>query len=73
MKNSGGTLKSEKKIVLDGHPGREMVLELPDSKVHGGGTYRSRLYLAGRIHYQVTTLSPKSNERPAEMKAFLES
>jgi hypothetical protein len=73
VQNSRGKLVEEKEIELAGHPGREMVLDLPDSRVRGGGIYRSRIYLVGRIHYQVVTLSPKALERPEEMKAFLES
>ena len=30
--NSGGTLMEEKEIELGDHPGREMVLDLPDSR-----------------------------------------
>ena len=73
VRNSRGKLVEEKEIELAGHPGREIVLDLPDSRVRGGGIYRSRIYLVGRIHYQVVTLSPKARERPEEMKAFLES
>jgi len=45
VKNSRGKLTSEKEIELDGNPGREMILDLPDSRVKGGGIYKSRIYL----------------------------
>jgi hypothetical protein len=73
VQKSGGTLRQEREIELDGHPGREMVLDLPDSRVRGGGIYRTRIYLVGRTHYQAITLSSKARERPEEMKAFLDS
>jgi hypothetical protein len=73
VRNSGGTLKEEKEIELDGNPGREMVLDLPDSRIRGGGIYKSRIYLVGQTHYQVITASPKARERSEEMKAFLNS
>lgn len=73
VKNSRGTLKEEKEIEMDGYPGRELVLDLPDSRVRGGGFYRSRIYLVGQTHYQVATMWPKSGARPDETTAFLNS
>ncbi len=73
VKNSRGKLKSEKEIELDGNPGREMVLDLPDSRVKGGGIYKSRIYLVGHTHFQVAAMVPKSEEDPEEIKAFLDS
>jgi hypothetical protein len=73
VKNSGGTLKEEKEIELDGHPGREMILELPDSRIRGGGIYRTRIYLVGRTHYQVIAASSKAKDQPRQVAAFLES
>jgi hypothetical protein len=73
VRKSGGTLKEERAIELDGHPGREMVLELPETRARVGGIYTTRIYLVGRTHYQIARLSPKGKERPAETKAFLES
>jgi hypothetical protein len=73
VKNSGGTLRDEKEIELDGHPGREMTLELPDSKVKGGGIYKTRIYLVGHAHLQVITLAPKSEANLKEINAFLDS
>jgi len=73
VRNSGGTLREEKEIKLDGKPGREMLLDLPPSKVKGGGIYRSRVYLIGRTHFQVMTMAPKSRENAVETKAFLDS
>jgi hypothetical protein len=62
VRNSRGTLKEEKEIQLDGHPGRDMLLDLPESRMRGGGIYRARVYLVGRTHYQVATLSSKARE-----------
>jgi hypothetical protein len=73
VQKSGGTLREEREIVLDGHPGREMVLDLPDSQVRGGGIYRARIYLVGRTHYQVLAMAPKARERSEEINAFLNS
>jgi hypothetical protein len=73
VRNSGGKLREEKEIELGGHPGREIILDLPDSRVRGGGIYRSRSYLVGTTHYQVITVSPKAAARPDEMTAFLKS
>ena len=73
VKNANGSLEEEKEIEQDGHPGREMTMELPDSRIRGGGIYRSRIDLIGRIHYLVAAVSSKTNDRPSQVKAFLES
>jgi len=73
VQNSRGTLREEKEIELGGFPGREMILDLPDSRVRGGGIYRTRLYLVGRTHYQVITLSSKAKAKSNVMSAFLDS
>ena len=73
VKNSRGKLTSEKEIELDGNPGREMILDLPDSRVKGGGIYKSRIYLVGHTHFQVAAMAPISDENPEELKAFLDS
>jgi hypothetical protein len=73
VRKSGGTLREEKEIEMNGHPGRELVLDLPDSRFRGGAIYKTRIYLVGRTQYQVITASSKAKERPGQMKAFLES
>jgi hypothetical protein len=73
VRKAGGTLKSEKEIEMDGRPGRELVVELAESRVPGGGILRSRIYLVGRTQYQAVAMSPKAKVRSGEMEAFLES
>jgi len=47
-----GEIRSEKAITLDGHPGREYVIALPQGK----GTWRGRSYLAPGRLYQVAVV-----------------
>jgi len=65
VNSSGGTLKSETKRELDGHPGRDVVI-VKDSEV----VVRTRIYLVKNRLYQVMTLG----KVPAkESDAFLDS
>jgi hypothetical protein len=73
VKKSGGTLREERKIKLNEFPGREMTIDLPDSKLRGGGIFKSRVYLVGRTHYQVAAMSTIANENPNVQRAFLNS
>ncbi len=73
VQNSRGTLREEKEIELNGFPGREMVLDLPESRMRGGGIYRGRIYLVGRLHYQAISLVPKPKAKSDVMGAFLDS
>ncbi len=73
VKKSGGTLREEREIKLNDSPGREMTIDLPDSKLRGGGIFRSRVYLVGRTHYQVAAMSTKANDNPNVKRAFLNS
>src|SRR5215471_17233028 len=73
VKKAGATLREEKAIELDGHPGREMVLDVPESRTRPAGIYRSRVYLVGRTHYSVIAFSSKSGDRSKEITSFLDS
>ena len=73
VKKSGGTLREEREIKLNDSPGREMTVDLPESKLRGGGVFKSRVYLVGRTHYQVAAMSTRANENPNVQRAFLNS
>lgn len=65
---SGGTLKSEKKIALDQHPGRELHIENSSP-----GLVVTRMYVVKNRLYQVTITGPRQLLKdPATLK-FLES
>jgi hypothetical protein len=73
VQKSKGTQREEKEIELDDFPGREMVLDLPESRMRGSGIYLARIFLVGQTHFQVVTLSSKSNEKPNVRRAVLHS
>jgi hypothetical protein len=70
----GSKLAKQTKITLDGHPGRELTVTLPDQpKTPGGGVIMARIYTAGDRHYRVIREGPKSAIRDDELAAFFES
>jgi hypothetical protein len=76
VRNCEGTLREEKEIALAGHPGREMIVDVPESRMprgSGGGVFRARVFLIGPTHYSVGVLSSKAREKPEEVKAFMDS
>lgn len=64
LSNTNGKLKSEKDIKLDGHAGREWLVEMPDDLVA-----RARAYWVRRRLYQAIVLMEEaSNASPAVVK-----
>jgi hypothetical protein len=64
-----GKLVSEQKITLDGNPGREIKLELPEQK----GLMRDRVYLARARLYQVMVVGKPWFVNSADADQFLNS
>ncbi len=59
LKSGGGKLVDQKDVSLLGHPGKEIIVEVPEAKVAGGGTYQARIFVVGRKFYQVAIAAPK--------------
>jgi hypothetical protein len=64
----GSKLLEEKKISLDGFPGRELTIEVP-----GKGTARWRVYMVKPRLYQVVAFGPKDITGLAEADKFFDS
>ncbi len=60
-----GQLREEKKITLDGHPGREFTMSVAD------GNYRARIYLVNECLYQVIYIGPDA--KSAKTDRFFDS
>ena len=65
---TNGTVREEKKIDLDGHPGREVLIDTPR-----GYTYRVRFYLVKNRLYDVVALAKKGKENDADVVKFFDS
>ena len=66
--NVNGVLRSEQRIALGGHPGRDLVVDVPGQVVA-----RQRIYLVGRRLYQlivVTDQPPSSPEIERSLNSF---
>ncbi len=63
-----GRVRDERRITLDGAPGREVDIELAD-----GRYVRARIYLAGQRQYQVVAVTPSARDHANDAKWFLES
>lgn len=72
VKNVNGTLVSEARITLDGHPGRELTIA---AKAGNGQdlVLRGRIVLVGNRLYQVVTVALKGNENSSRIEDFLKS
>jgi len=68
LKSSKGTLVSEKKITLDGFPGRELQISTPN-----GMTSFVRVYLVKSRLYQSMGVMPKDKIDGKQVRTFLES
>jgi hypothetical protein len=68
VSNVSGKLISEKKITLDGNPGRELKIEAPQDNV-----VFARVYMVKQRLYQALVVMPKSKLRDGEVKKFLGS
>ena len=63
----------ERPTSLDGYPGRQYTLELPESKLPGGGIYKVRAYLVKQRLYQVVAVTPKANASSTDAEKFFQS
>jgi hypothetical protein len=63
-----GKLRSEKKIELNGHPGRELVIEAEKDVV-----IRMRIYIAGRRLHQAMAMGPGGFSQSKDAGLFLDS
>ncbi len=72
VSNVNGKLVIETKVTLDGHPGRELVI---DAKARNGedGTVRARVFLVNNRLYQVMIVAPKGRVSSSAMNDFLQS
>jgi len=69
VRNIRGTLIDEKKITLGRHPGREIVVDLPEQK----GRLRDRLCIAGGRLYQVMVVGREGWVGSPDADRFLDS
>jgi len=65
-----GRMKSEKKLTLDGFPGREVVIET-DAK--GMKAVRTRIYAVNKRLFQTLVVGPKSFVQGKDATMFLDS
>lgn len=68
VSNVGGKLREEKTIALDGHPGRQIVIEKDGSVIA-----KMRIFLVKRRLYQVMVLGSASVFSSKEVEMFLDS
>lgn len=68
VQNVGGRLKQEKKITVDGHPGRELVIETP-----GGMVTYGRAYLVNGRLIQALVVMKSDAVDMRNVRAFLDS
>jgi len=57
--SSQGKLLSKTEIEIDGYPGRELIMETPNS------TFRMKYYLIGQRFYQIAVSTPKDSAKNA--------
>ncbi len=63
-----GTLKSQRRILLQNYPGRELEIDLPKER-----RVRTRIYAVGNRLYQLLVIGPAGAKDATEAKRFLES
>jgi hypothetical protein len=63
----------ERPTSLDGYPGWQYTLELPESKLPGGGIYKARAYLVKQRLYQVVAVTPKADAPSKDAEEFVQS
>ncbi len=74
LKNVSATLDTKQDITLDGSPGREFTGTVPDSQsMPGGGSVKSRIYLAKSRLYQLLVMTAKGKEAAADPDQFMAS
>ncbi len=65
--STGGRLLSQKKVTIEGRPGREVALKLPLGVLH------SRYFLKGKRIYQILQFQMGEKDDPAEFQRFADS
>jgi hypothetical protein len=70
--NINGNLASEIRISLEGHPGRELVID-GTGEDGRGLTIRGRLFMAKNRLYQVMAVTPRAQANTKEIDDFLQS
>ena len=68
LSSAQGTLDSEKKIAIDGYPGRELIILTPN----GMKSY-VRVYLVKSRLYQAMGVMPKERTDEKQVRTFLDS
>jgi hypothetical protein len=68
VRSSGGVLLTEKKISLDGYPGREIRIKTRDNII-----YTARIYVVGQRFYQIIVTTPEGMDISKPMKKFMDS
>jgi hypothetical protein len=72
--NVNGTVVDERPIELNGFPGLEFAVEIPEaSSVSGGARYRARLFLVNNRLYQVIYVAPTADESSADYQKLFDS
>ncbi|KAM3101875.1 hypothetical protein ACKFKF_06325 [Phormidesmis sp. 146-12] len=72
VSNVNGKLVDEKKVSIDGSPGRELTIEAKGSNGQDG-TVKARVFLVKNRLYQAMVVAPKEEVNATEMDAFLQS
>lgn len=69
----GGTLKDRRDIRVHDHPGLEVVIDVPASKIPGGGRYEGRMIVVGQRLYRLAVVGPASQFPVESAREFLDS
>jgi hypothetical protein len=73
LSNVKGKLLRSKKVTLGDLIGRELKIEMPRSKIPGGGIMHARYFFKGQRFYQVIFLAPKAEYNSDDADKFLDS
>lgn len=68
LANTQGTLESEKRITVEGNPGRELVISTPSGML----SYVRVILVKGRL-YQAMAVMTRDNPAEKDVRAFLDS
>ncbi len=71
--NSGGTLVSEQKLLLNNNPGREIQVSVPAQNGQAAVLIVDRYFLVGQRLYQTMAIIPNSQQVSADARKFLDS
>jgi hypothetical protein len=67
VKKVKGTLRGEKKLTMNGSPGREVVVDTPQL------SFRNKMFMVKNRLYQVMAVTPKGKDSTADVMKFLNS